>query len=247
MTAGTKTSPRLHAPPPATPQRRRLSRGTALLAGVLVMCVAAGLVRVVTGDGSHSSPAAPEAAPFTAPAAQPAAHTDARTEAGATAAAVEFLVAYGSPAMYDQGQRRQVLAAITSPAVQAQTQTQVDEAFTLAAKSLGLDAGGSSLEGELVARTIPVGTRVVAYSPDRAVISVWVTGLLGVAGLGSRYPVQESWSTETVTLDWTPQGWRWASLDHTDGPAPIGSAQVPADADAIARAANQFGAVAYAR
>ena len=247
MTAETKTSPRLHAPPPAGPQRRRLSRGTAVLAVVLVVSVAAALVRATTDDGSDSEAPSPGGVPVTAPVAQPPARTDARTEAGATTAAVEFLVAYGSPAMYDPSQRRQVLAAITSPAVQAQTQAQVDEAFTLAATSLGLDAGGSSLEGELVARTIPIGTRIVDYSPDQAVISVWVTGLLGVAGLGSRYPVQESWSTATVTLDWTPQGWRWASLDHTDGPAPIGSAQVPADADAIARTARQFGAVAYAR
>lgn len=247
MTATTKPSRRLHAPLPATPRRRYLSRGVALLTVVLVVYVAAGLLRAATDDGGDTSPPAPAGTPLAAPAAQPGARTDARTEAGATAAAVDFLVAYGSPAMYDPSQRRKVLADITSPAVQAQTQSQVDEAFTLAAKSLGLDAGGSSLEGELVARTIPVGTRVVAYAPDQAVISVWVTGLLGVAGLGSRYPVQESWSTETVTLDWTPQGWRWASLDHTDGPAPIGSAQVPAAADAIARAAKQFGAVAYAR
>ena len=91
-----------------------------------------------------------------------------------------------------------------------------------------------------MARSIPVGTRTVSFDPDRAVVAVWSAGLLGVAAPRSSTPVQESWSTETVTLEWTEQGWRWVSFEHADGPAPVGSAQVPADAEAVARAARGF-------
>jgi hypothetical protein len=215
------------------------------VAAVFLVFFVAGKLSVTGGGAPDAKAPVPEAAPLTAP--QPVVDTGARTEAGATAAAVEFLTAYGSSAMYDADLRRQIVADVTSPAVRTQTQTQVDAAFTLAARSLGLDSRGASPDGQLVARTIPVGARVVAYAPDRAVVAVWTTGLLGVAGLQSPNPVQESWSTETITLDWTPVGWRWASLEHADGPAPIGSAQVPADADAIARAARDFGAVTRGR
>lgn len=235
----------LHAPPAeAAPPRWRLP--AVVLGGVLLLClVAAIVVRAVGSADEPVAQGAGTATPTTPPLATGS--REERSEGGATAAAVGFLTAYGSPAMYDEQQRQQVVADITDPSVRSEVQAQVDEAFGLAAQSLGLDGNGQSADGQLVARTVPVGSRVVAFSPDTAVIAVWTTGLLGVAGLGSPYPVQESWSTETVTLNWTDDGWRWASFEHADGPAPVGSAQVPADAETIAQTAQRFTEVSHAR
>jgi hypothetical protein len=235
----------LHAPPAETgPPRWRLP--AVVLGGVLLLClVAAVVVRAVGGADEPVAQVAGTATPTTPPLATGS--SDERSQDGATAAAVGFLTAYGSPAMYDEQRRQQVVAEITDPSVRSEVQAQVDEAFGLAAQSLGLGENGQSADGQLVARTVPVGSRVVAFSPDTAVIAVWTTGLLGVAGLGSPYPVQESWSTETVTLNWTDAGWRWVSFEHADGPAPVGSAQVPADAETIARTAQQFTEVSDAR
>lgn len=234
----------LHAPPAeAGPPRWRLP--AVVLGGVLLLCLVAAVV--IRAVGTADEPVVQVAGTATPTMPPLATGSDERSEHGATAAAVGFLTAYGSPAMYDDQQRRQVVADITDPSVRSQVQAQVDEAFGLAAQSLGLDESGQSADGQLVARTIPVGSRVVAFSPDTAVIAVWATGLLGVAGLASPYPVQESWSTETVTLDWTDAGWRWVSFEHADGPAPVGSAQVPADAETIAGTAQQFTEVSHAR
>jgi hypothetical protein len=236
----------LHDPPQgAAPPRWRLP--AAALGGILALCpVAAVAVRALDGADEPRS-ATLEAGETTGSTQALLADNDERSPAGATAAAVRFLTAYGSPAMYDAERRRKVVADITSPTVRSQVQAQVDEAFGLAAQNLGLDERGRSPDGQLVARAVPVGSRVVDFTEDTAVIAVWATALLGVAGLGSPYPVQESWSTETVTLEWTESGWRWVSFQHADGPAPIGSAQVPADAETIARAAQQFAEVVDAR
>lgn len=233
-----------HALYEAAKPRRKASAGLLVLGTVLLLCmVVAAVARLSQDDAGAAAGGGPRATVTEPDAAVPAP----QTEEGAVNAAVNFLQAYGSPAMYHPEQRRRIINDITSSAVREQVQRQVDEAFSLAATNLGLDEQGQSAGGVLVARTIPVGTRTLAYTEDRAVISVWTTGLLGVAGLTSRLPVQESWSTETVTLEWTPEGWRWVSLEHADGPAPIGSPQVPADADVIAEAARVFAEVSRAR
>lgn len=249
MTAIEQPTRVLYEPPPARRPGIGWTRGAAVLGGVLLLGVLASVVLRIGGSQGPGPPsqAVPDGEDRGLAAQQPAAGSSARSEAGATDAAVRFLILYGSPAMYDAEQRRRVIAQITAPSVRAQVHEQVSSAFDLAARNLGLDDRGDSEKGQLVARTIPVGARVVTYTPDRAVVSVWTTGLLGVAGLGSSNPVQEVWSTETVTLDWTTGGWRWVSFEHEDGPAPIGSAQVPADADAIARAARDFAEVPGAR
>ena len=168
-----------------------------------------------------------------------------RTEQGAVAAALEILVLYGSPEMYDPARRHELVDRTAAAAVRDQLQGQLDAAFALTARSLGVDDTGRSTSGMLVARAIPVGQRVVAYTPDRAVVAVWTTGLLGIAGASSRNPVQESWSTETVTLTWEGDAWRWLELQHLPGPAPVGSPQVPATSDQIASAHKDFAEVPH--
>lgn len=247
MTAPTEPATVLYTPPPERRPRPRLVAGTLVLASVLVGCMVGSLVLRLSAPNGGEVGTAPAAGQPITSAPVSGGGSNVRTEAGARAAAIRFLTAYGSPAMYDADRRGEIVGDITSPSLRGQLQGQVDEAFGLAAKNLGLDRRGTTPDGELVARTVPVGVRVLAYDRDQAVVEIWATGLLGIAGLASRNPVQETWSTETVALEWTPEGWRWAGLKHADGPAPIGSAQVPADADVIAQAARDFEAVSDGR
>ena len=168
-----------------------------------------------------------------------------RTEPGAVAAAIRILGLYGSPEMYDPARRHELVERTAAAAVREQLQGQLDAAFALTARSLGVDDTGRSTSGMLVARAIPVGQRIVAYTPDRAVVAVWTTGLLGIAGASSRNPVQESWSTETVTLTWEGDAWHWLELQHQPGPAPVGSPQVPATSERIAAAHKDFAEVPH--
>ena len=203
---------------------------------VVVLCLTAGVL--------GRSVAAPDTDEH---AAAPATPTTQQTEQGAVDAALGILALYGSTAMYDASGRRDLVGRTAAAEVEDALQAQLDVAFALTARGLGIDARGRSADGTLVARMIPAGYRVVSWSLDRAVVAVWTTGLLGVAGARSRNPVQEHWSTETVTLVWEASEWRWVGLDHQDGPAPVGSPQVPAPADQIALAQRDFAEVGHVR
>ena len=203
------------------------------LGGVVAGCLLATAVLTVVGRG------APVAPPATAPAPAPAAiqeNSPVRTQDSAVAAAVAAVARLGSADVYAATTRKATLVQVALPeAVPA-----LERGFAQVADNLGLDAAGRSSEGELVALSTPVATSVVAYDLDEAVVSVWSTGLLGLAGPTSRRPVQETWSTDTVTLRWTPDGWRWAGSQHVDGPVPVGSAQVPSPPEELARTAREF-------
>lgn len=212
---------------PVPPGRRR--RPVLLLGGLVLGCVVltAGLqatrstTAVVSAPTISSSPVPPAAGSPT-PAAP--------TREGAVRAALHSLVRMGSADMYDASTRRALLTDL----VVEDAVSDLDAAYGQAAGNLGLDPRGQTAEGALVARHVPVGTEVVSYTPSTAVVEVWMTALLGIAGPESRLPVQQTWSTETVTLTWTPEGWRWASSTTSEGPVPVGSAQVPSEAGVIA-------------
>lgn len=179
-----------------------------------------------------------------APAAPPTdASSAARDERGAVAAAMEHLRLLGSEEMYDASARQRLLRARVEPA----EFEELDHAYALAGENLGVAADGSAPEGVVVSRLVPVGHRVESFSPERAVVAVWAVGLLGVAGPTSRMPVQASWSTETVTMEWRDDGWRWIGVERREGPAPVGSAQIPAPADVMAAAAVAFEEPGHAR
>lgn len=226
-------------------RRHRSNRVAVTLAAVLLASTggAAALHGLRPPQTGHPSRGTAAPGPSTNP---PGGAGYRQSREGAMAAALDDLAVYGSPAMYDASRRAALIAGMTSPSVEATLQRQVDAAFTQAGNVLGLDSSGRSAAGTLVARSVPVGTRAVSYDGSRAVVAVWQSGLLGVAGPASRNPVQESWSTETVTLDWVEGTWKWATLQHAEGPVPIGSAQVPASAEAIADAARRFGEVQHA-
>lgn len=176
-------------------------------------------------------------APVTAGPALPVTATVAPT-ADPVSAALHVVRVLGSEAMYDPERRATALRDLgTSAAV-----TQVAAGFDRAALTLGLDDTGRSRDGELVARLVPVGQRLVSEDAGSAVVDVWAVGLLGVAGPTSAQPVQTSWSTERVSLVRSGSRWLWSAIERQDGPAPVGSAQPPASPTLLAEHAARFGA-----
>jgi len=171
-----------------------------------------------------------------------------RTRAGAVSAATNYAVVYGGPAMFAPDQRHAIVDTTTDPADRAAQQVQQAALYSATADKFGLDQRGRPITAgvEFVARELPVGARVVAYTPDTAVVAVWEDGLVGLAGTGTTRPVQEGWGTTTVTLRWAAGDWKWVAGSFAAGPTPVIGAQAPSDPQAIADAVDQFGGFSYA-
>jgi len=171
------------------------------------------------------------------------------TQAGAISAATNYAIAYGGPAMFVPAKRRAIVDATTDPAVRATQQAQQGALYSATADKFGLDQQGRPTAPgvEFVARELPVGARLVAYTPDTAVVAVWEDGLVGLAGTGTTRPVQEGWGTTTVTLRWAAGDWKWTAGSFTPGPTPITGVQTPSDPQTIADAVDQFAGFSYAR
>lgn len=158
------------------------------------------------------------------PAAAPPRTAADRAEEDPEAVAVRLLQQLGSVDAYDSERRSAVVDASVDPELARSLTT----GLALAGRAIGLDERGRSEDGSLVARLVPAGSRVLERDADRAVIAVWTVGLLGVAGPTSPHPVVATWSTDTVTLRRDSGRWVVTALNHQDGPAPVGGAQVPA-------------------
>jgi len=248
--------------PPGRPSRRRplaIGAGAAVLAGVAML--AAYTAGQGHRDGSAVRPVWIVPPAGVVPAGPAAARPRglqlvagvpigyAHTDAGAVGAATNYAIAYGGPAMFVPAQRRAIVDATTDPAVRAAQQAQQTALYTATADKFGLDQQGRPTAPgvEFVARELPVGARLVAYTPDTAVVAVWEDGLVGLAGTGTTRPVQEGWGTTTVTLRWAAGDWKWTAGSFTPGPTPVTGVQTPSDPQAIADAVDEFGGFSYAR
>ncbi len=246
--------------PPGRPSRRPLAigAGAAVLAGVAMLAAytagqghrggsAVRPVGIVPTAATPSGPAAARPGGLQLVAGVPVGY--AHTDAGAISAATNYAVVYGGSAMFVPAQRRAIVDATTDPATRAAQQAQQSALYSATADKFGLDQQGRPTAPgvEFVARELPVGARLVAYTPDTAVVAVWENGLVGLAGTGTTRPVQEGWGTTTVTLRWAAGDWKWTAGSFTPGPTPITGVQTPSDPQAIADAVDQFGGLSYAR
>lgn len=153
--------------------------------------------------------------------------------------ALLYVRVVGSPSMYDDATRGEALSEVLADP-DGQHARLLDKGFRSAALTMGIGPDGSAGGGELVARMVPVGVRVVEHGVDDAVVAVWCLGLLGTAGADTALSVQQSWSTETVRLQRTPSGWRVAAATHADGPAPVTAPHEPATGELLARTVEEF-------
>jgi len=240
--------------PPTSGRRRRPARATrprrrtvaAVIVGVLLVLAA---VSETIGPRRHAS--APPAPQTDAP-GQPAtgaldvAYPNSR--AGAETAATNYVVELGGADMFDAERRHGLVARIADPVVERALQQQLDAAFGAVMATFGLDERGRPPRGlTFICRVLPVGVRLVDYTGSTARVAVWTAGLVGLAGERSTKPVAAAWSTTTVSLRWTEDGWKWVSFTQQDGPTPVGGLQPPSAAADIAEAASDFRELRYAR
>jgi hypothetical protein len=169
------------------------------------------------------------------------------TQAGAEAAAANYIAGLGSEVILHPDSRHKLIQTIADPAIEANLQKTLDNAFAQTVQGYGLDSKGNPPAGQtLVYRAVPIGVSVqTPYANDKAVVSVWTDSIDGVAGTGSTNPVSNAWSTFTVTLTWANGDWRLNSFTQTDGPTPV-STQTASSSEDLQKAAKQFARLRYA-
>lgn len=153
--------------------------------------------------------------------------------AGAQEAAVRYVAVLGGRTGLDPSRRDLALAAVSrdgrpAPAIAARWATRPTVELATGATA------AVTANAPLVAAAVPVLARVTAYDSDVATVTVWVTAVLGTERLGS---LDQSWSTETVTLAWDGD-WKLTAYDSTPGPVPALHQPVTALDEALTRTAG---------
>lgn len=83
-----------------------------------------------------------------------------------------------------------------------------------------------------------LATRVEAFTPDRAQVSVWHVGVLSRTGVA---PPQAGWAVSRVDLVWERDDWRLVQETVSAGPAPVLDASAaPATSEAFEAALAGF-------
>ena len=268
-----RTVVRLPADPYGDPKPRRpwLSRGTRALLFLVVVAIALGVIAIVnrshhssansgqhpstgTTGSSQNAGSSSSASPTTPFSAVPGAGGTSEgvpigyphNQAGAVSAAANYVAAYGSAAMLKPSTRHPIVQAIADPTALTNIDQQLDTAFKTVDQVLGLNENGDPPKGlGVVYRTIPAGAHAVTYNDNKAQVAVWICELGGLAGSGSTLPVTETWSTVTLTLNWTSGDWKWASFTSADGPVPVGGSQTASSATALKAQSDLFGELRY--
>ncbi|MER5811393.1 hypothetical protein ABT143_24910 [Streptomyces sp. NPDC002033] len=173
----------------------------------------------------------------------------AHDDQGAQSAAANYAVALGSDGMLKKDIRHALVDGVYTPDAAAQRKGTQDAAYSPAfLAALGLDPSGNAPPGStFITRAVPVGTRIVSYSPTTAKVAVWYTGLVGMSGAKSTTPVRTTWKTWTFELSWAGDDWKVTSDTQQDGPAPVPGDVAASSSDDISKAVQEFGGFTYAR
>ncbi|MFD5027439.1 hypothetical protein [Streptomyces sp. NPDC058373] len=240
-----------------TRRSMRPSRSLITVVGVVVLLIAA--IAFANQGGSPDTPsdargpAPSETAPTgtrpvdTTTSGIPTNHP--RTKQGAESAAANYAVALGSAEMFNEARRSEILEAVIVPSEVQRFRESLDKAYSKSfLQNLGLKEDGTSPEGfTFVSRTTPIGTADTKYADSTATVSVWCSGLLGMAGETSTNPVTNSWFTITMELRWVDGDWKIFNHSQKEGPAPVPSDERAATSEEIAKAVEGYGGLTYAR
>ncbi|MFD6040868.1 hypothetical protein ACFWG7_05960 [Streptomyces koyangensis] len=236
----------------------RPSRSLITVVGVVVLLIAA----IAFANQNTDAPTTPSDArgPATSPTSPtgtkpvdtqasgiPTGHP--RTKQGAESAAANYAVALGSADMFGEERRSQILETIIVPSEVQRFRDSLDKAYSKPLfQNLGLREDGSSPDGlTFVSRTTPIGTTAAKYTDTKTTLSVWCSGLLGLAGETSINPVTSSWFTITMELHWVDGDWKIFTHSQKDGPAPVPGDERAATSEEIAKAVEGYGGLTYAR
>ncbi|MFE9248425.1 hypothetical protein [Streptomyces sp. NPDC007088] len=241
---------------------RRPSRGLVLLAAVVALLIAAiAFANQGGGEDDNSSDSPGAAAPATDPTApsgnrptQPENTSGiptgfAHSKEGAQSAAANYAVSLVSADILKPDRREQLVQNLFVADRGQALREQFDKAYSpdFLAK-IGLDAKGNAASGQTyVSRTLPIGTKLPAYSESAATVEVWCTGVFGTAAADSTNPVTSDWFTMTLKLRWENEGWKVDSFSQKSGPAPVNGDNKVSSADDIAKAVEEYGGFTYAR
>jgi hypothetical protein len=174
------------------------------------------LAATACSSGSTTEPLAPSApldGPTRIEAEVPVGYQ--QTPEGARAAATRYVAVLGGARGLDPSRRDLALAAVSRngqppPAIAARWATRPNVERATGVQD-ALRSGAP-----VIAAAVPVMSRVTAYDGQLAAVAVWVTAVLGTDRLGS---LDQSWSTETVTLEWSGD-WKLAAYESAPGPVP---------------------------
>lgn len=173
----------------------------------------------------------------------------AHDQQGAQSAAANYAVALGGVDMFNTSARHTVIDTIADPGSRAALQAGFDRDYSASFYSqVGLTSAGQAPAGQtFVSRTLPAGAKIAAYDGASADVSVWCTGLFGLAGNASTKPVTSNWFTLTFKLRWSGSDWKVAQTGQTTGPTPVNGDNPVSNSDVISGAAQGFGGFTYAR
>ncbi|MFF6774468.1 hypothetical protein ACFY8W_12975 [Streptomyces sp. NPDC012637] len=256
---------RTRLPETGTTTRPPARSGRSLFAvvGVVILLVAA-IALANRGDGTPESGtrgAGPDAragsaAPTSATGVRPVTGKNgtiptgfAHDEQGAQSAAANYAVALVSADILKPERRGEIVRGVFVDDKVGDMESKLNQAYSRDfLDKLGLDEQGNAAPGmTYVSRTAPVGTKVTQYGDKAAIVEVWCTGVFGTAGVSSTNPVTNDWFTMTLALRWTGDDWKVDSFSQKEGPAPVNTDRTASDADAIAKAVQEFGGFTYAR
>ncbi|MEU8521812.1 hypothetical protein [Streptomyces sp. NBC_01216] len=241
----------------------RGSRSLITVVGVVVLLIAAiAFANRGNGDGSDAPTASPgrgsqaDGAPTAATGVRPVTGKNgqiptgfAHDAQGAQSAAANYAVVLVSAEILKPDRRGEIVRRLFVQDKISTLETSFDRAYSRAfLEKLGLDEHGNAAPGLVyVSRTAPVGTKVGQFSDSAATVDVWCTGVFGTAGVGSTNPVTNDWFTMTLALRWADNDWKIESFSQKEGPAPVNTDRTASDADAIAKAVEEYGGFTYAR
>lgn len=139
-----------------------------------------------------------------------------RTAGGAVRTAVALTSAFDGPGLLDERRRERLLDTFVADDARQTLGESLGEVARLITTRLNLD--GDDLDHpELVLRSVPAGARVDTFTPDRAVVAIWGTGVVVARGLPL---VQPGWRTTEVELAWERNAWRLVAFRSKPGPEP---------------------------
>jgi len=196
------------------PRTLTLRARTALVAAVVLVLIGG----AVHASLSHPVPASQTKATVQARAAGPVAERDgllvgfAHNPAGALAAATTYVRegqrVFNLPAAARETALRGIAASGAADGFAAEETAQLGR----------LDQAAQRGSGPLTWLVSVLATRMDAYTPERARVSLWRVGVLSVEGMSS--PLAE-WTTVDYELVWDAGDWRIWSETQVPGPTPI--------------------------
>jgi hypothetical protein len=142
------------------------------------------------------------------------------TPAGAVAAAASYVTVLSGERMLVADERVSALTAIAAGDAAGELIQAVTPGMEIVVEGLGLTPEVVDDPG-FVARSVPAGYRLDAYTDDEATVHVWHTSMIYAEG---RHAVAGAWGTEVVRLRWEREDWRLVAFSSEEGPTPPSSA-----------------------